>query len=230
MNGATVSTTLLGRRRLGLAGLLLAIAAIAMATQAAAPAAAEAHSCQYAATIHVGGATGCTFYNGGWIKVCDTQKDGHRARIQYTTTFPSYQYPVKKTGWAPSGGCHEQGTGGDPGPVADFRVCIEREGCTAWKQNNGTDADVVAAAEANGGCYSYDDCSRKMFIYKAQANQASQEAILYNAAADQAAARGDSQASSLYRAAAAQKYGQTQLLNIAYQNAEEQRSLYCNCD
>jgi hypothetical protein len=213
-------------RRRYLAGALLAIAAVAIAAQAASPAPAQAHGCQFSATIHVGGGTGCTFYSGAWTKVCDTQKDGHGVRIQYTLRWPSYQYPVKRTGWAPSGGCHEEGARAT-GAIAYFRVCIEEEGCTAWKQYDGRDTDVYHLASVNGGCQSYDACSREMFIDKARANEAAQAAILYNIAADQAAARGDLPALFMYRKAAGEKFNEAQLFNIAYENAAEQRSMFC---
>ena len=39
-----------------------------------------------------------------------------------------------RTGWAPSGGCHSQGTKYGPSQIAEDRVYVEVEGCSAWKR------------------------------------------------------------------------------------------------
>jgi len=80
---------------------------------------------------HGGGGYGYVT-NQHWLNVCDTQVDGHRVRLWYTTFFSDKAHP-SITGWAPSRGCHREGSiWGDR--VFQFRVCIEAEGCTGWSK------------------------------------------------------------------------------------------------
>lgn len=63
-----------------------------------------------------------------WMKACDRDVDGHRVRGWYDHWWAPGSY--YQTAWAPSQGCTEPiGIG----QLRSFRVCVEDEGCTAWK-------------------------------------------------------------------------------------------------
>jgi hypothetical protein len=62
-----------------------------------------------------------------WMHVCDRQVDGHRVRLHYRV---AWNQPIYYSGWAPSGGCHDQG---DYFYILQFQVCVEAEGCSGWK-------------------------------------------------------------------------------------------------
>ena len=68
------------------------------------------------------------------IRVCDRHVDGHRARAWFIGQFnPARQ---TATGWAPSQGCHTQGTAYGSGLILRFKVCVEYEQpvCSGWKE------------------------------------------------------------------------------------------------
>jgi hypothetical protein len=105
--------------------LLLAVALVSVVAFAATPSQAAAKTC----TTHPGGAYACVLY-GHLIQVCDTQVDGHRARGWFNTWVDGQLNWI--TPWAPTRGCTSyEGVAG--GQMSRFRVCIEYEGCTAWK-------------------------------------------------------------------------------------------------
>jgi len=104
------------------------MALIGVGAIAASPTSVSASGTQ--CTIHGGGGYGCTIYGGGYIQVCDNQVDGHRVRGHYT----QFQSPtIRTTAWAPSRGCTDYAGGVWGFTIQKFRVCIEYEGCTAWK-------------------------------------------------------------------------------------------------
>ena len=70
-------------------------------------------------------------WNHHWMTICDANVDGHRVRAwyigQWADNEPSW------TAWAPSGGCVSHGTG-NAQTIFKIRVCVEEEGCGAWKE------------------------------------------------------------------------------------------------
>jgi hypothetical protein len=66
-----------------------------------------------------------------FIRACDTQVDGHRARAWF---YSNTQNPAEPTftPFAPSGGCTEYMGTGWGSPIVEFRICVEYEGCSAW--------------------------------------------------------------------------------------------------
>jgi hypothetical protein len=75
----------------------------------------------------------CEWWN-RWIRVCDRHVDGHRVRAWYNGNLdrPGVDGPWA-TGWAPSGGCLTSGTSYGAGVITRYRVCVEAEGCSAWR-------------------------------------------------------------------------------------------------
>jgi hypothetical protein len=78
---------------------------------------------------------GCEYWN-NWIKVCDRHVDGHRVRVEWLGDLdrPGVDGPWS-TDWAPSQGCLDQSIGAS-GIVIKFRVCVENEGCSAWRRGS----------------------------------------------------------------------------------------------
>lgn len=99
--------------------LALAVSTVGLV---AVPSPAQAQVC----SSHSGGGSACV--DGMWITTCDNQVDGHRVRshIRFSSGGTVYY-----TGWAPSQGCYREG---HLSRIYEFRVCIEEEGCTAWKR------------------------------------------------------------------------------------------------
>jgi hypothetical protein len=76
---------------------------------------------------------------------------------------------------------------------------------------------LLAHAKAEAAdCMSWDACYGSAQWEKMIANQRFNEGVFYGKAADQAAARGDTAAANLYRAASTQKLNEAQLHNIAF--------------
>jgi hypothetical protein len=69
-------------------------------------------------------------WNNRRIEWCDRHVDGHRVRAHY---FPPYPPPngYRMTAWAPSQNCANEGSLDN---IAFFRVCVETEGCSGWKE------------------------------------------------------------------------------------------------
>jgi hypothetical protein len=83
---------------------------------------------------------GCEYWN-NYVKACDRHVDGHRVRVEWVGNLDqAYLYfPPDgpwSTDWAPSQGCVDQSIGGS-GIVIKFRVCVEHEGCSAWRRATG---------------------------------------------------------------------------------------------
>jgi hypothetical protein len=65
------------------------------------------------------------------LYACDIHVDGHRVRLHYVnlaTQWHNYQ----RTTWAPSQGCAPPQKSWHR--IRGVRVCVENEGCSAWKQ------------------------------------------------------------------------------------------------
>jgi hypothetical protein len=67
-----------------------------------------------------------------YIRACDRQVDGHQVRAWWEGSFAPGQY--WQTAWAPSGGCVQQGTQYGSGNILRYRICVEAEGCSAWRR------------------------------------------------------------------------------------------------
>lgn len=127
-------------KKIGLVGALFAVAAIVALTVAPAQAEHQYGHCDTA--IHhpsdpdafgsgYPNSYACEWWN-RYIRVCDRHVDGHRVRAHFHGQFS--RDSISFTGWAPSQGCITQGTAYGPGNIVDYRVCVEYEGCSAWRK------------------------------------------------------------------------------------------------
>jgi hypothetical protein len=83
---------------------------------------------------------GCEYWD-TQVRACDRDVDGHRVRLDWVGSLDGAYFwfppePYWSTDWAPSRGCVDQGIGAS-GTVIKFRVCVEHEGCSAWRRNIG---------------------------------------------------------------------------------------------
>jgi hypothetical protein len=62
---------------------------------------------------------------------CDLHVDGHRARLHFRNEFMSPGNYLTSY-WAPSQGCTAPARSW--GWIVEFRICVENEGCSAWKR------------------------------------------------------------------------------------------------
>jgi hypothetical protein len=104
---------------------MLAVALVCATAMVAAVTVADAHTWSPCVYHPSDPSYGCVDHN--WMHVCDRDVDGHRVRLHYIV---DWSQPVYYSGWAPSQGCHDQG---DYYNIIQFRVCVEAEGCSAWK-------------------------------------------------------------------------------------------------
>jgi hypothetical protein len=72
-------------------------------------------------------------WNNHWIAACDRHVDGHRVRAWFVGSF-TQQYGAYPAGWAPSRSCHSQGIAYAHGNILRYRVCVEEEGCSPWRE------------------------------------------------------------------------------------------------
>ena len=87
---------------------------------------------------------GCEYWD-TVVRACDRDKDGHRVKTEWVGAldYPGHWFPPEggddhpwATDWAPSGGCTEAGTYAS-GALIKIRVCVEKEGCSAWRRTTG---------------------------------------------------------------------------------------------
>ena len=110
--------------------LLIALGALAVAAFASTPTAQAGTRCY----SHPGGGNGCV-RDKQWMRVCDTDVDGHKVWIGYHTyIFPPNEYYYWLSAAAPSGGC--TAWHGSNHPISEFRVCISYEGCTPFRTSS----------------------------------------------------------------------------------------------
>lgn len=84
---------------------------------------------------------GCEYWNTR-VKACDRDVDGHRVRLQWVGSLDRAGGIVDPEGswftdWAPSQGCVDEGSPAASGPLIKIRVCVENEGCSAWRRTTG---------------------------------------------------------------------------------------------
>ena len=70
----------------------------------------------------------CEWWN-NWARWCDYDVDGHGVRAW----LDFGRGTVIQTAWAPRMGCEYMGTAWPWGNIHLYRVCVEQEGCSAWK-------------------------------------------------------------------------------------------------
>lgn len=119
-------------RALAVLVVVLAVTMVALAGRAATEARADhtAGHCDTYAWHPSDPSYACEWWN-DHLRWCDRQVDGHRVRAWYQGQWasePTY------TAWAPSGGCYEIGTNYGSGLIVKYRVCVEAEGCSAWRK------------------------------------------------------------------------------------------------
>ena len=88
---------------------------------------------------------GCEYWD-TVVRACDRDKDGHRVKTEWVGGLDGAHHPwfppeggddhPWATDWAPSGGCTEAGTYAS-GALIKIRVCVEKEGCSAWRRTTG---------------------------------------------------------------------------------------------
>jgi hypothetical protein len=66
-----------------------------------------------------------------WLYACDIHVDGHRVRLHYVNAATQW-HNYQRTTWAPSQGCAAPQRSWHY--IRAVRVCVENEGCSAWKQ------------------------------------------------------------------------------------------------
>jgi hypothetical protein len=65
------------------------------------------------------------------LYACDIRVDGHRVRLHYTNQAIQNPDNYQVTAWAPSQGCATPQKSWFL--IRAVRVCVEQEGCSAWK-------------------------------------------------------------------------------------------------
>jgi hypothetical protein len=67
-----------------------------------------------------------------WYKACDRQVDGHRVRLHYSTWANTGL--ILYSAWSPSQSCTQEASTTLGVTMYQFRICVEAEGCSAWKR------------------------------------------------------------------------------------------------
>jgi hypothetical protein len=87
---------------------------------------------------------GCEYWD-THVRACDRDVDGHRVKLEWVGSldYGGHWFPPEggddhpwATDWAPSRGCTEAGTWAS-GTLIKIRVCVEKEGCSAWRRTTG---------------------------------------------------------------------------------------------
>ncbi|HEV3001663.1 MAG TPA: hypothetical protein VGW75_13060 [Solirubrobacteraceae bacterium] len=63
------------------------------------------------------------------LKACDYESDGHAVKAQWRT----WTFEIGGTGWDADGAGGDCARAVPPGDAAEFRVCENDVGCTAWR-------------------------------------------------------------------------------------------------
>ncbi len=87
---------------------------------------------------------------------------------------------------------------------------------------------LATSAPAKADCGSVQECDLEANLYRLMATERFHQGVLYNAAGDQAAARGELPALFMYRKAAGERFNEAQILNIASGNSLQRYVFFAN--